>query len=318
MSNELETAAALSAGGFFSRKKAEILPIGTPCPNCGTPLAGPWCHVCGQLGEDFHRSSIKLLIESVRDLVDVDGRIWQTLPDLILHPGRLTRRYLDGHRAPQVPPLRFFLVALLLLFLVGINGTPPTFQAAPLPLSDAEAYKRVESDKSIPESDRRQILAELDAAKKGGAFAQTTPMERWWIDRVNAALKHQREFWQQVQSWAERFAVLMLPISALLLGILFVFQRRFYFFDHVIFSMHSLSFLCLLFALVFALERYSGFHAGSWILLAAPLHLFSHMRGVYATSILGTLVRMALLFIGSIVGFVMLVMGLLSVALVTM
>ena len=28
--------------------------------NCATPLQGPWCHACGQRGEDFHRSIVHL------------------------------------------------------------------------------------------------------------------------------------------------------------------------------------------------------------------------------------------------------------------
>src|ERR1700730_5961176 len=99
MSEELETAGALSLGGFFRRNKVELLPPGTPCPNCATSLEGPWCHACGQLGEDFHRSAARLLLEAVRESLDLDGRILRTLPDLMVRPGRLTRAYLDGHRA---------------------------------------------------------------------------------------------------------------------------------------------------------------------------------------------------------------------------
>ena len=67
MSQELDTAAAGSLGGFLRRKPGgeHALPPGTPCANCATPLQGPWCHACGQLGEDFHRSTTKLLMESI-------------------------------------------------------------------------------------------------------------------------------------------------------------------------------------------------------------------------------------------------------------
>ena len=58
MSGELEAAALDSGGGFlrWKRKHADI-PPGTPCANCQTPLEGTYCHNCGQLAEDFHRST---------------------------------------------------------------------------------------------------------------------------------------------------------------------------------------------------------------------------------------------------------------------
>src|SRR5215472_3304293 len=168
MSQELETAGAISLGGFFRRgKHGQILPIGAPCPNCATPLKGAWCYQCGQLAEDFHRSAARLLFESLREFIDIDNRIWRTLPDLMFRPGRLTRSYLDGHRAPQVPPLRLFLVVLLALFLVGLNsgaGVPsqlklPTNKDASL--NKEEAIKRIEADKDIAPADKREIVKDI-------------------------------------------------------------------------------------------------------------------------------------------------------------
>jgi len=312
MSEELETAGAISLGGFFRRgKNAETLPIGSPCPNCKTKLEGPWCYKCGQLAEDFHRSAFKLLAESFRELLDLDNRIWRTIPDLMIRPGRLTRAYLDGQRAPQVPPLRLFLVVLLALFLVGLNvgnHTPPNFR---VPMNKADAIKSVQSAKNMSAEDKKEIVHDLniDFDKKPSATAQ------WLKSRIENALAHQSEFWQAVQNWAERFAVLMLPLSAILLSILFVFQRRFFLFDHIIFSMHSLSFLCLLLTGMILWNHYLPLKLGGLPLLAAPVHLFFHMRGVYGSSIFGTLLRMFLLFIGSAVGATLIVLGLFWVAL---
>ena len=120
MSNELELAAGVALTGLSGRApKADGHAPGTPCANCATPLQGPWCHVCGQSAEDFHRSIVKLTGEVIEGVLHADGRLWRTLPDLMFRPGRLTRAYLEGHRAPQIPPLRLFLVVLLAIFLVG-------------------------------------------------------------------------------------------------------------------------------------------------------------------------------------------------------
>jgi hypothetical protein len=323
MAEELETAGALSLGGFFRRHKSdELLPVGAPCPNCATPLEGPWCHACGQLGEDFHRSAAKLLTESAREFFDLDNRTWHTLPDLIFRPGRLTRSYLDGHRAPQVPPLRLFLVALVVLFLIGWSRSPAIIPASPLPVTRAETLKRIETDKRISAADREQIETEIKNDLKMSGHLKVSgdsgATAKWLVARINSAIAHQKDFWQAIQNWAERFAILMLPLSAILLSLLFVFQRRFFLFDHIIFSMHSLSFLCLLLAATILVNRYAPLPLGGWPLVAAPVHLFAHMRRVYGTSIFGTLARMFLLFVGSAIGFSFLIVGLIWIALSAM
>ena len=319
MTSELETAGLLSIGGFFRRHKSEeLLPLGTPCPNCSTALAGPWCHVCGQHAEDFHRSAAKLVFESFREFLDFDNRLWRTVPDLILRPGRLTRSYLDGHRAPQVPPLRLFLVILLGLFLIGLSRSPKIVPSSPLPTTQAEraaAIKEIENNKDIEPQDKKEIIESL-RARNGGLITDSKNVNvQWWIAKINYAKTHQSEFWQAIQNWAERFAILVLPMSALLLSLLFIFQPRFFLFDHVVFSMHSLSFQCLLLSATILLNRYTPLQVDGLPLLAAPVHLFAHMRGVYNSGVWGTLVRMFLLFLGTAVGCIFLVIGLLWVAL---
>src|SRR5262249_52801501 len=156
------------------------------------------------------------------------------------------------------------------LFLVGLNvgnHTPPTFK---IPTNKAEALKSVQNAKGMSEADKKEIVHDLnvDFAKKPSATAV------WFKSRIDNAIAHQSEFWQAVQNWAERFAVLMLPLSAILLSVLFVFQRRFFLFDHIIFSMHSLSFLCLLLTGMILWNHYVPLKLGGLPLLAAPVHLF--------------------------------------------
>ena len=101
-------------------------------------------------------------------------------------------------------------------------------------------------------------------------------------------------------------AIGLLPVAALILGMLFVFQRRFYLFDHLIFTMHSLSFQGLLFSTVFLLDAVGVTpltEVASWLPFLSPVHLFVHMRGTYKSSIFGTLLRMALLWFFTVLAF---------------
>lgn len=137
---------------------------------------------------------------------------------------------------------------------------------------------------------------------------------QWLRDRIKKTLADPERFQLILEQWSERFAILMLPISALTLSLLFVFQRRFYLFDHTIFSLHSLSAMGLVIIVGMALSLVIG-DWSSLVFLPAPVHLFAHMRGVYRTGVIGTLIRMFLLFIGSCTAAGLLIVGLVAVGL---
>ena len=286
MDRELDVAAAASAGGWLRWRKRHVVAPGTPCANCAAALQGPYCHNCGQLAEDFHRSLPRLAMETVENLLELDGRIWRTLPRLVRRPARLTRDYLDGRRAFQIPPLRLFLVVVLLLFTVGSLTNHTKVIATDTPTAQVQAPKDVQVDL--------------------GKSKRATALSAWLKPRLKYSMTHQAEFKAAMDEWFHRLAILFLPISALILAGLFVFRRRFFIYDHLIFSMHSLSFQGLLFTaqtLVGAMPVVGS--ASGVLLLAAPVHLFVHMRGVYSSSVFGTLARMALLFLASSVALLL-------------
>ena len=262
------------------------LPIGAPCPNCATPLQGPWCHVCGQKGEEYNRSILHLVAEAFEGLTHIDGRLWRTLDRLVRSPGRLTRDYLDGHRAPQIPPFRMFLVVVVLVFLAGSVGN----------MGPKHSDVRVVG----PQSAEAQKVREVTRLQPG-----KTALDRWVAKRIVKASENPELLFASMERWAHQFAILSLLVAAPLLALAFVFQRRFFFFDHLIFSMHSLSFQGLLLAATLALGGWVG--GTDTLFLISPVHLFIHMRGVYGTSIVGTLARMVFLFVGASFGFALLV-----------
>jgi hypothetical protein len=316
MSQEIEIAAGASVGGFVRQGPLRhTLPVDAPCANCATPLQGPWCHACGQSGEEFHRSIFRLCGEVVEGLLHMDGRLWRTLPDLMVRPGRLTRAYLEGHRAPQIPPLRLFLVVLLMIFLVGglTTATNPGRPArSPTAAGATQPQKRLEE---FTPQERATLAEKFRAGTSKLDFdAESKPAADWLRERIVRTLQDPERFFLILEQWSERFAFLMLPISALLLSLLFVFQRRFYLFDHTIFSLHSLSAMGVGIVGIMLM----GAVIDDWayfLVLPAPVHLFVHMRGVYRTSVVGTLIRMALLFVGSVVAAAILFVGLIAVGL---
>jgi hypothetical protein len=321
MSHELEAVAGESLSALSTPAPHGHVPaFGAPCANCATPLQGPWCHACGQSAEDFHRSIFRLAAEVVEGLLHFDGRLWRTLPGLLFRPGRLTRDYLEGHRAPQIPPLRLFLVILLAIFLVGgLVSSGKTGRIDTTAAADKSGKTvtttTARSFSDLTPEERAQIRTAVGKVKVSIASDKPNEAATTWLQkRLTKTLDDPERFQLILEQWSERFAFLMLPISTLMLAILFIFQRRFYLFDHTIFSLHSLSAMGVMLITAMLLNVV----VGDWAYLMffpVPLHLFAHMRGVYQTSIVGALIRMALLFVGASFAVGLLIVGLIAVGL---
>lgn len=117
MEQDAEAAGAASLGALTAGTQHTV-EAGAACKNCGAIVTERFCTRCGQLGADFQRPIWTLVTSSLSDMFALDGRIWRTLPMLMLRPGRLTRNYLDGQRARFVPPFRLFLLTSVIFFLV--------------------------------------------------------------------------------------------------------------------------------------------------------------------------------------------------------
>ncbi len=100
------------------------------CRNCGAPLAGRYCSSCGQAAH-LHRSMASLGHDLLHSVFHFDGKFFRTIPELVLYPGRLTRRYIDGERAKFVSPLALYLFMVFLMYAVfGLAGQS-TLQTVP-------------------------------------------------------------------------------------------------------------------------------------------------------------------------------------------
>lgn len=116
MEHEAEAAGMAAAGGLDGGTHHPV-EKGAPCRNCGGVVQERFCTVCGQLGADFHRPIWDLVTSSIGDMFALDGRLWRSLPMLMLRPGRMTRNYIEGQRARFVPPFRLFLLTSVIFFL---------------------------------------------------------------------------------------------------------------------------------------------------------------------------------------------------------
>ena len=320
------------------------------CLNCGTALAGAFCHRCGQSGH-VHRTIGAIGHEILHGVFNFEGKLWRTLPMLVWRPGELTRRYIAGERARFVSPMALFLFSVFAMFAVfSLAGiAPPTdlpsASSSVVQLSDArdammrerrEAIaRRDDADRNAEQRARAaRRVAELDQriARLGAIFPAgnadadsganpgiNLPPTGWHaLDKgIQKAIRNPALALYKLQSNIYKFSWLLIPLSLPYVWLMFAWRRQYHGYDHAVFVTYSISFMSLLFivlTIVSALVLDED-----WVGLAAIVvpvwHIYRQLRGAYRLRRWSALLRtIAMLFsivsIGLIFLSLLLLMGL--------
>ena len=308
------------------------------CLNCGTELAGDYCHACGQRAH-VHRTLHAFWHDLLHGVLHFEGKIWHTLPLLAWRPGELTRRYIDGERAKFVSPMALFLFSVFLMFAVA------SFSGGLSPRIDPNAS--AEMKKSIA-ANERQIAAlqrERDGAVRAGQGTaklderitdlqtelavlrgvQSGEIERiaksqvrapdWLSGPIEKAAKNPDLLFYKLKTNAYKFSWLLIPLSVPFLWLLFPFSRRFRLYDHTVFVTYSLSFMTLLVVAAVLIGLAGLPQIAGFAMLIPPFHIYRQLKGTYELSRGGALVRTALLVAFSIMALGLFFLGLFGLGL---
>jgi len=88
------------------------------CLNCNAEVLGRYCQVCGQENVEIKESFWHLSTHLVYDIIHLDSKFFDTLKYLLLRPGFLTKEYLRGRRASYLHPIRMYVFASAIFFII--------------------------------------------------------------------------------------------------------------------------------------------------------------------------------------------------------
>jgi uncharacterized protein DUF3667 len=146
---------------------------GGKCLNCGATLDGAFCSACGQRAH-LHRSLLHLGHDILHGVFHFEGKMWRTIPELFFHPGRLTRRYIDGERAKFVSPMALYLFTVFLMFGVFSFTTSNIFDSA----EDSVAGDVIEQWKENNEAAQERTKDQADAVREQLEEEDLSPEKR--------------------------------------------------------------------------------------------------------------------------------------------
>jgi hypothetical protein len=343
MSGEFEAIGDAVTGGLLARavepQAGEVADGHThekSCLNCGTPLTGPYCSVCGQKAH-VHRSIRGFLHDFVQGLFNFEGKIWRTLPMLAWRPGEMTRRYIAGERARFISPVALYLFTVFLMFAVlnftgtlspgggalGSGGIQRGLKAAiaedQAALAKLEAKRRAAAaagtdlsglDRQIAK--RKEDIADSQKVLSGEVFTSReadadTPS--WVRPLVEQAVKNPEQLTTNIQDAASKFSWLLIPISVPFLWLLFPLRRRYNTYDHAVFVTYSLSFMMMLVVIGGLLVAVGLPSLASLLFLVPPFHMYRHLKGAYqlgrTSAVLRTMALVTFAFVAAGLFFVM-------------
>ncbi len=291
------------------------------CLNCGTHLSGQYCDSCGQRSRSRQIKLWELVSDAFGDLFELDSRLWLTLVPLVVRPGRLTYDYLQGRRARFMPPFRMYLVLSLIFFVVvffdpheelGLFYEAPTEQELAANTEDEDedsiivAFndnegEEIEDDCDVEASDMEEMPDFL-------ARRLTPKRVRQVCEQMVA--DEGKSVFEKVIGNIPTALIVLLPLMALILKVLYPLSRRYYV-EHLLFFVHLHSFLFLLVTLQISFARLAAAIAlpelaTTLIIVAssiyAPVYLFVAMRRVYGQGRFVTFLKFIALFFAYIFG----------------
>ncbi len=331
------------------------------CLNCGAHLRGQYCGNCGQRGSSRLISLWELIRDAFGDLFELDSRLWRTLVPLTIRPGRLTHDYLQGRRARYMPPFRMYLVLSLLFFLVAFFDPRESFGIffEPQTQEEEDAERQREADE-IGQEVRRDlaeqgiIVGAGEAAVPAGEESEpglniringdgpaeadcqvdefTIDGPEWLKRRLTPErLVHiceevkkdnGRQFLSNLYDNLPLALIVLLPIMAFVLKVLYPLSRRYYV-EHLLFFVHFHAFAFLILTLQILLSRVNSMlpvpeAIGILVIVAAsfyvPVYLFIAMRRVYGQGRLITAAKYAVLTLAYLTGLTVTMLGAVTMA----
>lgn len=283
------------------------------CLNCGAALDTPFCPQCGQRDIDASLSVRDFAHELVAEHFGLDSKVARTLVALVRRPGRLTTEFIEGRRVRYVPPLRLYLSLSVLYFLLSaFTGRFETHEGKGF-IEMGSGTVRVDTTGGAAVRTMDSVHAAIAANAKQrdargrtkGNFLKDTlhsgAMARWIKRRANHRIEELRTngktataaIGTEFQREMPDAVFLLVPMLALMLGVVYFGQRRYYA-EHLVFALHFQAFVFA--ALIIALLPIPFLDVAIWV--AGTIYAYQALRTVYGGGRGTTVLKLGVLGFG--------------------
>lgn len=276
------------------------------CPNCGYGAPGAYCPTCGQAQRSRMISLREMMVDFLDDQLSLNSRLPRTIGLLLTRPGLLTEEYLRGRIARSIRPLRLYLGASVVFFLLlslnsgwlalGDGIAAETADSAPVEIpADAPLSPEVRAQVAAAQARAAEVRERMPAVEQSEWLdrIQVTGVPPAVQELVEERKEHfrgmtpreaLREVGSAFREHVPTMMFLLLPLYALLLKLLYARRNRLYV-EHFVFALHVHAFAFAIFSLMLLLPASAP---EQLLVLWMLLYVFLAMRRVYRQSLLRT------------------------------
>lgn len=235
------------------------------CLNCRHVVENRFCPNCGQENTETRKTFHHLFFHFIEDLTHYENAFWKTIRHLLFKPASLTKEYLSGKRLSYLAPVRLYIfISFITFFLISL------FPSNLPGLSDVESKNPIEKSaakkgKNIKASNLFDFgiksVKELDSIQKFGKEQDKyNPVEYWILKRGITVIENntgEEIIEKGKESFIHNFPKVLLLYMPLFAFFLWIFhgKKRWYYFDHGIFTLHYFSFLLLINLILFIIHK---------------------------------------------------------------
>lgn len=246
------------------------------CLNCGHQVEAHFCSYCGQENIVVKEDALHMVVHAVSDYFHFESKFFGTIKPLLLQPGLLTQKYVEGKRASYLHPIKLYIFISIVFFLVNLSGngkkkTEQKRQTIGLSKDSVDKAQlrevktkasnfdilgkineKVQEEKQKSDSIRPTNIIQLDEVKDSTVAAYekrqlALPENKRdgfiekYFNKKAIILNHSEDANQKVEENLlhniPKLMFILLPLFALLLKLVYIDKKKYYF-EHLIYSFH--------------------------------------------------------------------------------
>lgn len=230
----------------------------TNCLNCGAALAGPFCSDCGQRALPPHPTLRELLGDAFAEFSGFDGTLASTVRKLLGRPGELTADVLQGRRRRYVSPLRIYLAASVLYFIVAASAptsaTRPQMDVGGWTIGVSVGGPKPGAPGRVAAAGVEATTGELDLKARAAVQKDIAKAPRLLQPMLHRVVEDPNGFRNAMLQLFPRVLFALVPVFALIVG---WFYRHRHYPEHLYFGLHLHAFVFLALTLA-AVSKFAG------------------------------------------------------------